>query len=121
MQGDLEIETGDSLANKFMGDLHFNTDGTPVLILGHHVLYGKVLALDKPFVFLKKSKTSVAIKSDINDDEDESIVCDDEDTKEKVPELKTTTSYIVQAVIRRKLLFNKRPRPIVYIETKSRN
>ena len=37
------------------------------------------------------------------------------------PETKTLTSYLVKAVIRKKLLFNKRPRPIVYVEAKNRS
>ena len=34
LQGDLEVENGESLANKFMADLHYNKDGTPIMILG---------------------------------------------------------------------------------------
>jgi chromosome transmission fidelity protein 8 len=34
LQGDLEVENGESLANKFMADLHYNQDGTPIMILG---------------------------------------------------------------------------------------
>jgi hypothetical protein len=33
-------------------------------------------------------------------------------------EIKTRTEYLVQAIIRKKLLFNKRPRPIIFNETK---
>lgn len=34
LQGDLEVENNESLANRYMGDLYYNKDGTPVLILG---------------------------------------------------------------------------------------
>ncbi len=116
LQGDLEIESGESLSKKFMGDLHYNSDGTPVLILGHHVLFGKVLSLEKPFLLLKKTRTNVPTKIQIDDDDEDNLKENDDP-----PETKTLTSYIVKAVIRKKLLFNKRPRPIVYVEAKNRS
>jgi chromosome transmission fidelity protein 8 len=99
-----------------MGDLHYNSDGTPVLILGHHVLFGKVLSLEKPFLLLKKTRTNVPTKIQIDDDDEDNLKENDDP-----PETKTLTSYIVKAVIRKKLLFNKRPRPIVYVEAKNRS
>ena len=103
-----------------MGDLHYSSDGTPVLILGHHVLFGKVLSLEKPFLLLKKTRTSVPTQIQIDEDDEKE---ENKFTKENddPPEKKTLTSYMVKAVIRKKLLFNKRPRPIVYVEAKNRS
>ena len=58
MQGDLESRLGASakLEDKFIGDLHFTKAGVPVLIIGHHILYGKATNLDKPFVVIRKAK-----------------------------------------------------------------
>ena len=60
MQGDLESRNKEHLEGKFIGDLHYNKDGTPIMIIGHHILYGKTVNLDKPLVSLEK--TQVAIK-----------------------------------------------------------
>ena len=46
-----------------MGDLHFSSDGVPILILGNHVLYGKAITLEKPYVLLTKLRTSFAFFS----------------------------------------------------------
>ena len=54
MQGDLESRIGDcDTAGKFIGDLHYSKN-VPILIIGHHILYGKIVDLDKPFVAIKK-------------------------------------------------------------------
>ena len=42
MQGDLESRNKEHLEGKFIGDLHYNKEGVPIMIIGHHILYGKV-------------------------------------------------------------------------------
>ena len=116
MQGDLESRVGDvQLEGKFVGDLHFTkADHTPVLIIGHHILYGKVVKLDKPLVIMEKSqKQSKLGKKDneaLNQSENEDIAMDmDNDGSEG----STETIYNVRAIIRKKLLFKSRPKPII--------
>jgi len=116
MQGDLESRVGDvQLEGKFVGDLHFTkADHTPVLIIGHHILYGKVVKLDKPLVIMEKSqKQSKLGKKDseaLNQSEHEDIAMDmDNDGSEG----STETIYNVRAIIRKKLLFKSRPKPII--------
>ena len=91
MQGDLESRLGSEVdvSGKFIGDLHFTKDGgTPILIIGHHILYGKKSKLDNPMVILKK------------------VHIEAEDGK-------TITEYQVDTVIRHKLMFKSRPKPII--------
>ena len=89
MQGDLESRIGDiQLEGKFVGDLHFTKSGqVPVLIIGHHILHGKVVKLEKPLIIMEKTQ------------------------KEAVEE--STTEYKVRAIIRRKIVFKTRPKPII--------
>ena len=62
-------------------------------------MYGKVCNLDKPMVLIKKQ-----IK--VNEFHNEMQV---DDEKEKMQ-----TEYTVKSIIRKKILFNKRPKPIVF-------
>lgn len=72
-------------------------------------MYGKVITLEKPMVLLRKERKQINTRSQIDgmdEDEDDEVKHDDE--------LKFKTEYVVKAVVRRKILFNKRPRPIVF-------
>lgn len=40
MQGELESRSQAALESKLIGDLHYTKDGTPIMIIGHHILYG---------------------------------------------------------------------------------
>lgn len=90
LQGDLETKSEDALGGKLIGDLHFNLDANPILIIGHHILHGKVQELDKPLVVITKEKR----------ENDEDIV-------------HTDVKYGVTAVIKKKFVFKTRPKPIV--------
>ncbi len=58
-QGDLESRVGETdMASKFIGDLHYSKDnGAPILIIGHHILHGKVVEMARPFVAMEKRRT----------------------------------------------------------------
>ena len=92
LQGVLETKDGLSLSNLWIGDLHFDTDGRPQMIIGHHLLTGSFVKLDKPLAVMEK-KTSSAEEMD----------CDDQ----------AQTSYEITALVRKKLIFKTRPKPIV--------
>jgi chromosome transmission fidelity protein 8 len=64
----------------------------PVLIIGHHILYGKVLSLEKPFAVCVKQTT-----------QDSQMEHDGHNQ----------TEYTVQAIIKKKILFKSRPKPII--------
>ena len=85
LQGVLETRRGRSFEGLHIGDLHFNTTtGTASLIVGHHLLTGKAVKLDKPLGVLRKSSNATS-----------------------------NTEYCVMALIRRKIVFKNRPKPIV--------
>ena len=113
MQGDLESRVGDvQLEGKFVGDLHFTkTDHTPVLIIGHHILYGKVVTLDKPLVIMEKSQKQSKLSKE--DSEALNQLENGDNAMDMDNEGSTETIYNVRAIIRKKLLFKSRPKPII--------
>nr|XP_027229339.1 chromosome transmission fidelity protein 8 homolog [Penaeus vannamei] len=107
LQGDLESRTNEEMASKFIGDLHFTKEGTPILIIGHHIMYGKVQDLDKPFALMHKKRLSTDTEQmDVDDTES--------------PETASSTAgveYLIKAVIRKKILFKSRPKPIIAVQS----
>lgn len=97
LQGDLMSQSGDDLHGQFIGDLHYTKQGTPTLIIGHHILTGKEVSLEKPFAVLERKRGVLsecchgesAEKSDFN------------------------TEYLIRAIIKKKLIFKVRPKPII--------
>jgi len=55
MQGELETRRHTPLERQYVGDLFATIhDGVPILIIGHHILYGKAQTFEKPFAVMKK-------------------------------------------------------------------
>ena len=93
----MESRIGDvEMSGKLIGDLSYTKDSghSPVLIIGHHILYGKVITLDNPLVIMKKEFGQ-------------------EEAEEKDETGRNSTVYHVQSIIRKKLLFKTRPKPII--------
>lgn len=83
LQGDIKSQSESNFEGQLIGDLHFTKSGTPLLIIGHHLLYGKEAKLEKPFALLEKKKTA------------------------------HNTEYLVKSVIKNRIIFKTRPKPIV--------
>ncbi|KAG7200345.1 hypothetical protein KM043_017802 [Ampulex compressa] len=90
LQGDLKFDSSKS-RDQYIGDLHFTKSGTPILVIGIHVLHGKEMDLAKPIAILEKKSI---LSSDTSKD------CSD-------------TEYVVKAIVKKKLIFKARPKPII--------
>ena len=68
LQGKVDCPPAVTLQGAHIGDLHIDKSGTPQLVIGHHILTGKIVKLEKPFgVMTKTDDKKWVIKSVIEE------------------------------------------------------
>ncbi|EDV25472.1 uncharacterized protein TRIADDRAFT_55593 [Trichoplax adhaerens] len=99
LQGRLEQSDGcsESTDPAKVGNIYFDDKNTPYIIIGSHILDGKVVQIDKPLVVLEKGT--------LNDQSSESDM--NHENKNK------SVEYSIKGIIKTKLIFKSRPKPIV--------
>lgn len=116
LQGQLETRDEVSFDNMHIGNLHFDSRGTPNLIVGHHLLTGKVVELDKPFAVLKKTAVggqSSSIPVSNVELESDTATSSMEYELEGADTGNGTSNYEIIALITKKIIFKNRPKPII--------
>ncbi|KAI0312935.1 Ctf8-domain-containing protein [Amylostereum chailletii] len=98
LQGDIEVEG--NRRGQTVGKLTVDEDGKgkPTLRIGYHLLEGKVVSLPKPLAVLHR--TSALPSHNL-------------ETEETSPTPFQPPSYTINAIVRKKLVFSKRPMPVV--------
>ncbi|KAF8492591.1 Ctf8-domain-containing protein [Russula emetica] len=144
LQGELEV-TGDKqgqLVGRLTIDDTNDGKGKPTLRIGHHLLEGKIANLPKPLAILQRRtcvvpspttttttttnahKTPDENSGDIDGDVDmrqSSDNCETKDDNTSTPPAATATatSYAIHTLVRKKIIFSKRPTPIVGLSAKT--
>ncbi|KAF8126944.1 Ctf8-domain-containing protein [Boletus edulis] len=117
LQGMLDVQGSESTSKdgQLIGTLNTADMGKPTLVIGHHLLEGKVVTLSKPLGVLHKhvharNDGPSAVHPDVSEVEDE----DDHEyeAQKKEKDESKQVRWDVIAVVKKKMVFSKRPMPI---------
>merc|ERR550519_247416 len=79
------------------------------MIVGHHILYGKIQELEKPLLTMEKKR----VEGSGNTPGDGELI--DVDSEEA----STSTEYVIKAIVKKKIVFKTRPKPIIAMPKKA--
>jgi len=117
LQGSIELESShpSDKDGKYIGELKIDGTNKPTLLIGHHLLEGKIANLSKPLGVLVRSRlASGSTRTMLEQDRDDADV-----EMENLDEALTTSDsderveWDMVAVVKRKIVFSNRPIPIV--------
>ncbi|KAI9428644.1 Ctf8-domain-containing protein [Lactarius indigo] len=120
LQGDLEV-SGDK-RGQLVGHLTIDDSGKgkPTLRIGYHLLEGTIISLAKPLAVLQRvptpSRSQMPPPPPQPDaaDKDIDMRCGDDGGEELgAASTAAATSYTIRTLVRKKIVFSKRPTPIV--------
>ncbi|KAH9989432.1 Ctf8-domain-containing protein [Russula vinacea] len=122
LQGELEV-SGDKhgqLVGRLTIDDTNDGKGKPTLRIGHHLLEGKIVSLPKPLAVLQRICAPPPPQPPQTDkggdgDVDVDVAIQHGDNKD---DNNVATSYAIRTLIRKKIVFSKRPTPIVGLSVK---
>ncbi|KAH9853260.1 chromosome transmission fidelity protein 8 [Lenzites betulinus] len=104
MQGMLEVDGNKD--GQLVGKLRVESDTKkPTLFIGHHLLEGKLMNLPKPLAVLHRNNHELSDKNTTGNESTE----DSQDAQARG----TSKSWDVVAIVKRKMVFSKRPMPMV--------
>lgn len=105
LQGTLDIECDEDTTRdgQFVGKLNLNDVNKPTLIIGHHLLEGKIVTLPKPLGVAHRKEGSKRY----------SFPGDGDSSRSAENTLSSGVSWGIVAVVKKKIVFSKRPMPIV--------
>lgn len=118
LQGSIEVECKqvEERDGKLVGKLKLdNNDEKPTLQIGHHLLEGKIASLTKPLAVVQRCRKSVPIEAQVEAEdgpEFETMDIDDDDDIQR----RQTVEWNIIAVVKRKIVFSKRPMPVVHLK-----
>ncbi|XP_063705419.1 chromosome transmission fidelity protein 8 homolog [Culicoides brevitarsis] len=121
LQGDLETRNNDSMEGEFIGDLMYSKFGQPILIIGHHILHGKEQKIEKPFAVLERIRKPLKTTEPNPNETVESLLNATEHNDSTMLDCtvaiehktKVRTGLFVRAIVKKKLIFKARPKPII--------
>jgi len=122
LQGSLDVECNhvSERDGKLVGKLKVDAStNKPTLLIGHHLLEGKIANLSKPLaVLLRSNATSttpaaayrIAARRDIDGEGDDVEMMD---FNERNLDTAKTVEWDMVAIVKRKIVFAKRPMPVI--------
>ncbi|KAF9526340.1 Ctf8-domain-containing protein [Crepidotus variabilis] len=115
LQGALEIEGSNPRERdgKFIGTFKMDeATNKPTLLIGHHLLEGKVQTLAKPLgILVRNPNRNSSPKEDEEEEEEIDDMAVDNVNGEDLEQ--PSSGWTITAIVKKKIIFSKRPMPVM--------